>query len=1170
MLVPSVASATTQFYPIGNTPAINLTRDIPEGRDANILLLGCGDVRNILFTAYMQETLPRNIVLLSFVIDDADALDSNSLWNMYYHLYLDDSDAKTLFAQVKKLVEASKSMGNWESSTYGKALPFSDKDSFDDVRAVWLNHLKRSVQIGSLRFNTKDGEPLSIATGVRSAAPVLMSANADVVEENRHFWAHGTTGAAAASVPNPLIAASLSEHTTLHYGTDPILGFHLAAGFAPLAEASPLRPESSGEKFQAVAIAKAQFNAWLVACSSLFKAQCLIMRSSSADAFAFCNALQHQGASSGWYRRQLDSRVLKLTLDSTVPRVFDAIDTSNLADHFGTLNLLVSLLPLLALQPWATLSTEMLLKGSGSSDKEVMDSLLCGHAPTISLLLGISPVEYWTNATAVSKLHEIIIGLSTSSGPNAAQIHSRIGWKHNCSLSGNRSHIGVEIGPRELATIIFQMYLKMFEHENPMALLSSSRTDSPLSILASGYAHFHRGSFMALLKLLEKSTSVTNMRKTCVELDEMISRDQTLAFSGNQAQEMGALFHMHNLYTPDWLRSEVQYDPSKGGFNAWSKIPEVLAITLVVPRTKVQRLYTISPQSKIAAPTFIGSLRSSPTAASQWHNIFGDVHLAFGTVSTSGPTTDASFAVHLREDEDGWSGNTPLVVSFYVPAAALQAEHKSALIGLDVQTTPQSLAIYRHALGPQMQVYQARLDDAEHVYVTRYLPGHKRYPTYCAAASNLSAAHITTAAQGQQRFMVEGGSSGKITTVVGRLSQLPKEADALLKNKAVVKLRQTSPFTLDFVFDGTSVAPSITFPVPVDSRHGKIRVARQSGYVEAVVSVADPVSSPILADFVFPTVPASDEELNWFIPATLNIPHLSLDRLPILDLSNKDSLGWLTSLTSAQFSLSEARTREAANNDDTISTSARVNFKESLFTIFMIASGLQGGQSGLFAIDHPDRGGIHMLLFISAFRLDGASSSIVLDAAILPMTMSIITSGEIGDFLMSIRQLEICSITVDDDELILWKRALPALAERARNWSHKKSCEYATTKNIPLSIEPGEPVLCSCGAGKLPEDFVGVPYWDQCSKYATRIAISPTFAVPFVEAVFDVDGFQKMAKNPGAATKERCSHCRATTAKGSDGPLKKCSRCQTAKYCSAECQKKDWRVHRGECTPNLQ
>ena len=42
------------FYPIGNTSAVVLTDTLAPEEPANLLLLGCGDPRNILFTIYNQ------------------------------------------------------------------------------------------------------------------------------------------------------------------------------------------------------------------------------------------------------------------------------------------------------------------------------------------------------------------------------------------------------------------------------------------------------------------------------------------------------------------------------------------------------------------------------------------------------------------------------------------------------------------------------------------------------------------------------------------------------------------------------------------------------------------------------------------------------------------------------------------------------------------------------------------------------------------------------------------------------------------------------------------------------------------------------------------------------------------------------------------------------------
>lgn len=55
MLTPSILTPVTPFYAIGNTPAVSLTRCLPQGVDADILLLGCGDVRHILNTAYTEK-----------------------------------------------------------------------------------------------------------------------------------------------------------------------------------------------------------------------------------------------------------------------------------------------------------------------------------------------------------------------------------------------------------------------------------------------------------------------------------------------------------------------------------------------------------------------------------------------------------------------------------------------------------------------------------------------------------------------------------------------------------------------------------------------------------------------------------------------------------------------------------------------------------------------------------------------------------------------------------------------------------------------------------------------------------------------------------------------------------------------------------------------------------
>jgi hypothetical protein len=61
MLLPTVANRYGFFYAMGNTPAASLTRCTPHGKDAAILSLGCGDIRNILFTSYNEIGLRADV-----------------------------------------------------------------------------------------------------------------------------------------------------------------------------------------------------------------------------------------------------------------------------------------------------------------------------------------------------------------------------------------------------------------------------------------------------------------------------------------------------------------------------------------------------------------------------------------------------------------------------------------------------------------------------------------------------------------------------------------------------------------------------------------------------------------------------------------------------------------------------------------------------------------------------------------------------------------------------------------------------------------------------------------------------------------------------------------------------------------------------------------------------
>jgi len=768
------------------------------------------------------------------MITDSEPSDEvlSKIWNSFFHFFLDEKSHSFLIAQCQALIEVSESITAWNDSKYSKFLRMCNVNTLLELRRHWGLYVKAGQLPSAGKKRLKEMVISSIGTTrstnhkklefypCRSAGPYFHKSTEPATQVFKHFWKTGITSlgprdVSAATLVNPTFLYSLNgEGFALHYGTTPILPFHLAPAFLNSKRDTPTMPEL-------ITYAKSQFSSWAKHFRAFVqdKPGKLTIRLFAGDALFLCRALAHH-AGTGKVPSNLTVapwNTALLALDGGdygpsggAPTSFNIIETSNVMDHVGLLNVLMAALPLLSFDPSATLFTEALLRAGDDATKSLTVQI-CADVSTMSLLLGLAPVNYLSNFNTRSNAEEV---LAAKLNTRSKQYHERITWKRPTTGDSvialqphSPAHIPISFGPHDLSGLLFDIYLKMFASDDTMSGLSN-----PLQALQDlETVHYVREAFAVFLAIVKRRVDgdwVSIMDSFFDRLDT----DRTLMMGMSNYQDFCAHLHLAGVYTVERMRTPVT---KEGRFRGWAQVPPTVSVFLVVPRDKIRVLSDLDP--KLAGnPILHGNLLGRST-----HNIFASLKIAFGKITSSG--TDVCPGVVFEPDPSPWTGTSPLVVSFSVPSWVLHAEHPDVMtVTLGLRSTPQTTMLFMQQLGMYLTIFAAPLMDRSQVFV---VPDEPR-----GLDESLGSIFTPNTHQQNDVFVTTDPQGRHATTLTARANITDTPTKTILSSGAEVSTHQVSPCVMEARIGQTR--KSLVYPLPVIGSRSKVRIARKSFYVE--------------------------------------------------------------------------------------------------------------------------------------------------------------------------------------------------------------------------------------------------------------------------------------------------------------------------------------------------
>ena len=1137
----------------------------------------------------------RNILLYSLVCS-GESLDE--VWNVFYHFYLDEKNYRLLESQSRLLASASVSMQSWQSSRFGAYLKICSTHTLSELHRHWelyvafssLAHTRHNHLSAEQRQLSKDLVKKQVIISIsRSAGMHWEQAVLPMQDAYDRYWRTGTTfnstqGVTGATKLNPTFVYHLHGETfNPHYATFPLQAFHLSDAFAPVHRDITNKPP--------IDVVKDQFRAW---CSAFREATCtspgsIVIRFCVGDVLSFCTALDHtsKGIASRLFVSPSSGEPLEID-GELPPPAFDVIDTSNLMDHLGLLNLLISTRPLLKPIPTSVLYTETLLPQGKDATVAVLGRM-CGDVPTMSLLVGLTPRTLLSGFSAHCNVHELLFSFGD---PDQRQFHERVIW---CDpSSGDPPNIPgcpIVVDSAELGALLFHVYDQICADEKVFENLRN-----PDVYKMQELQHHDRASFAKLVRLaMSRITPGLGGWPAAVDAFlALVAEDRGRLVGMNYYQELCLLLHVYGISTTPSLSPRWRYFvPDSNDFSifrGWDDIPPVVCVVLSVPTHKLK---VFEGTEDLGSMPLMCNLFTT-----QHDNAFAcNIQAVAGHVEAFESSTPPSLRIVCNER--GVKDARFLVLSFLAPSWLLTLPRSS--VRFAIKSTPLTTAHFMRKLGGFLELFSAPLTDTRHVRVTKHRPGLFRDPDASEVLPRVDYARTLPA--GGVTVQLDKAAYKCVKTITAKLELSTMGFTSPVEPSVSITAQQTGACTMEVTVGDQR--GSLHFPYPIKGGEHKLRIARKSLYVEVSedhnghAQAQTHQSSQVIAPPFFPPQSGSATApvnvfpvLKTVAPTPWNLHHVNLDAAPILALDKKGELGMIATHTAFQFSIREASIAQRIDHASVRSSAPLVSLKACIQAIINTVAGVgrSGSRARVFRVVQEGSEKTVLLIVVHQLRLDLASFTLLADAAVIPFDESVSDKYDAVVSSANPDTLTVLTVPATDEEMAIWKQYLPAVVERSRRWSHTPNCEYTATGHVPLPTQPHTPsTICTCGRGRsLPDKIPGVPdgFWDALRPYATRAAISPLFAVSYLEPVvapgasrrlMDAEVLRRVREvqgrtmvttagdgagpSTGTGSLKRCMAC------GGPGKPKLllCGKCKKAKYCSPACNRSDWKVHKLVC-----